>query len=211
MSLSHRRQSDAPGARLKLAASQQLFSYWTQLRGARGAPERNDIDPAAIRGVLADTFILEFNPTAGFPLRISGSRTNALFLRELRGEAFLELWRPQDRAEAGEILAAVANEAQPFLLGAVGGPAGVETTDVEVLLLPLRHHGATHSRVLGACAPHSLPRWLGLLPIGTLALTSLRALAPRARNAPDAQSREFLRQGNFRRRGHLYVYSSEIR
>jgi hypothetical protein len=196
---------------LKLAASQQLFSYWTHLRGARGAPERNDIDPAAIRGVLADTFILEFNPTAGFPLRISGSRTNALFLRELRGEAFLELWRPQDRAEAGEILAAVANEAQPFLVGAVGGPAGVETTDVEVLLLPLRHHGATHSRILGACAPHALPRWLGLLPIGALALTSLRALAPRARNGSDAQSNEFLRQGNFRRRGHLYVYSSEIR
>jgi hypothetical protein len=195
---------------LKLAASQQLFSYWTQLRGARGAPERNDIDPAAIRGVLADTFILEFNPP-GFPLRISGSRTNALFLRELRGESFLELWRPQDRAEAGEILAAVANEAQPFLLGAVGGPAGVEATDIEVLLLPLRHHGATHSRVLGACAPRSLPRWLGLLPIGLLALTSLRALGPGERNSADATAHDFLRQGNFRRRGHLFVYSSGTR
>ena len=209
MSLSHRRRSDAPGARLKLAASQQLFSYWTQLRGARGAPERNDIDPAAIRGVLADTFILEFSPSTGFPLRISGSRTNALFMRELRGEAFMELWRPQDRTEAGEILAAVANEAQPFLLGAVGGPAGVETTDVEVLLLPLRHHGATHSRMLGACSPRSLPRWLGLLPIGVLALTSLRALTQSEHNAADATAYDFIRQGNFRRRGHLFVYSSE--
>jgi len=196
---------------LKLAASQQLFSYWTQLRGARGAPERNDVDPAAIRGVLADTFILEFNPSLGFPLRISGSRTNALFLRELRGESFLELWRPQDRAEAGEILSAVANEAQPFLLGAIGGPAGVETTDVEVLLLPLRHHGATHSRMLGACAPRSLPRWLGLLPIGLLALTSLRALAPGERDVTDATSDAFLRKEHFRRRGHLFVYSSETR
>jgi hypothetical protein len=196
---------------LKLAASQQLFSYWTQLRGARRAPERNDIDPAAIRGVLADTFILEFNPSAGFPLRISGSRTNALFLRELRGESFIELWRLQDRAETSEILAAVANEAQPFLIGAVGGPPGVETTDVEVLLLPLRHHGATHSRILGACAPRSLPRWLGLLPIGMLALTSLRALGPGERNGPDPKANEFLRQGNFHRRGHLFVYSSDVR
>jgi hypothetical protein len=179
------------------------------LRGARGAPERNDIDPTAIRGVLADTFILEFNPPAGFPLRISGSRTNALFLRELRGEPFLELWRPQDRAEASEILTAVANEAQPFLLGAIGGPPGVETADVEVLLLPLRHHGATHSRMLGACAPRSLPRWLGLLPIGVLALTSLRALTPSQHNAADVPTYDFIRRANFRRRGHLFVYSSE--
>jgi hypothetical protein len=209
VSLWYRRRRDALGARLKLAASQQLFSYWTRLRGARGAPERNDIDPAAIRGVLADTFILEFNPPVGFPLRISGSRTNALFLRELRGEPFLELWRPQDRAEASEILMAVANEAQPFLLGAIGGPPGVETADVEVLLLPLRHHGATHSRMLGACAPRSLPRWLGLLPIGMLALTSLRALTPSHHDAADVTAHDFTRRGNFRRRGHLFVYSSE--
>ena len=96
------------------------------MRGAQGRAERNDIDPAAIRGVLADTFILEFNPPMrAFPCEYQGSRTNALFLRELRGEAFLELWRSQDRVEAGEILAAVANEAQPFLLGvAIGGHAG---------------------------------------------------------------------------------------
>jgi len=193
---------------VKLAASQQLFSYWTQLRGARGAPERNDIDPAAIRGVLADTFILEFNPPIGFPLRISGSRTNALFLRELRGAPFLELWRPEDRAETHEILIAVADEAQPFLLGAVGGPPGVETTDVELLLLPLRHHGATHSRMLGACAPRALPRWLGLLPIGPLALTSLRALRRHERCGADVADDKFLRSRNFRRRGHLFVYSS---
>ncbi|HEY3719362.1 MAG TPA: PAS domain-containing protein [Roseiarcus sp.] len=194
---------------MKLAASEQLFSYWTRLRGARGAPERNDIDPAAIRAVLADTFILEFNPTAGFPLRISGSRTNALFLRELRGEPFLELWRPQDRAEASEILGVVANEAQPFLLGAMGGPPGVEATNVEVLLLPLRHHGATHSRMLGVCAPRSLPRWLGLLPIGVLALTSLRALTPSQHNGAEVMAHDFVRRGNLRRRGHLFVYSSE--
>ena len=199
------------GAALKLAASQRLFSYWTELRGGRGAPERNDIDPAEIRGVLADTFILEFNASSGFPMRISGSRTNALFLRELRGASFLELWQPRDRAEAGEILAAVANEAQPFLLGASGGPLGVETTDVEVLLLPLRHHGATHSRILGACAPRALPRWLGLLPIGPLALTSLRAVSPSELDANDARANDLLRKRNFLRRGHLFVYSSDAR
>ena len=70
---------------MKLAASRELFAYWNALRGARSAPERDDVDPGAIRGVLADTFILEFDPAAGFPLRVVGTRTNALFLRELRG------------------------------------------------------------------------------------------------------------------------------
>ena len=191
---------------MKLAASQQLYSYWNTLRGARGAPERNDVDPGAIRGVLADTFILEFDPRAGFPLRIVGSRTNALFLRELRGESFLDFWRREDRAETGEILATVANEAQPFLIGATGAPKGAGAVDIEVLLLPLRHHGATHARILGSCTPRLAANWLGLLSINPLALTSLRALGREDRGA--SPPRDLSRSGEFRRRGHLFVYSS---
>ena len=89
---------------MKLAASRELFAYWNALRGLRSAPERDDVDPGAIRGVLADTFILEFDPAAGFPLRVVGTRTNALFLRELRGEPFLGLWREADRAEIAELV-----------------------------------------------------------------------------------------------------------
>lgn len=193
---------------MKLAASQQLYAHWSELRGARGAPERNDIDPGAIRGVLADTFILEFDPRASFPLRIAGSRTNALFLRELRGASFLNLWRDVDRAEVGEILMSVANETQPFLLGASGGPQGMTAIDIEVLLLPLRHHGATHARVLGSCAPRIAPEWLGLLRIDTLSLASLRALGRDPRVEGPFSSRNPGPGGDFRRRGHLFVYSS---
>ncbi len=192
---------------MKLAASQQLYAHWSELRGARGAPERNDIDPGAIRGVLADTFILEFDPRARFPLRISGTRTSALFLRELRGAPFLELWRREDRAEIAEILLSVANETQPFLLGASGGPPGMPAIDIEILLLPLRHHGATHARILGSCAPRLSPEWLGLLAVDTLALASLRALGREPRGETLA-SRGAAPGADFRRRGHLFVYSS---
>jgi len=192
---------------VKLAASQRLFEYWSELRGARVAPERNDIDPGAIRGVLADTFILEFDPRARYPLRISGSRTAALFLRELRGAPFLDIWRRDDRAELGEILLSVANETQPFLLGATGGPAGLPSIDIEVLLLPLRHHGATHARILGSCAPHVAPEWLGLLGINALALASLRALG-RDPCGAGFSSRVSTTGSEIRRRGHLFVYSS---
>ena len=82
---------------MKLAISRELYAYWDALRAGRSAPERNDIEPGAIRGVLADTFVLDFDAQSGFPFRIAGSRANALFGTELRGLSFLELWREADR------------------------------------------------------------------------------------------------------------------
>ena len=134
----------AEGETMKLAVTLELYAYWNALRGARRAPERNDIDPGAIRSVLADTFVLDFDAQNGFPLRIAGSRANALFLRELRGLSFLRLWREADRQEIKSILECVADEAQPFLVGAEALPSGLGSVDIEVALLPLRHHGLTH-------------------------------------------------------------------
>ena len=196
---------------MKLAATQHLYAYWNQLRGARSAPERDDIDPGAIRGVLADTFILDFDAQRAFPTRIVGTRTNALFLRELRGAPFLDLWREQDRQEMRAVLAGLADEALPFLIGASGTPPGFAPVEIEFLLLPLRHHGDTHARVLGCCAPDAAPFWLGLVGVEPLALLTLRALGPGA-PGPDqpptqtAGSRKFGRAPRERRHGHLFVY-----
>lgn len=190
---------------LKLAPSLELYAYWDALRGARGAPERNDIEPGAIRGVLADTFILEYSRERGFPFRVVGSRTNALLCRELRGEPFLELWVDDDAEEVRRIIEDAADGAQPFLVGARGAPEGVADLDLEVLLLPLRHHGATHARALGCFAPSVSAPWFGLLPMRPLEITSLRALcaAPASGFALPRTS-----SAAFRRRGHLFVYSS---
>ena len=189
---------------MKLASSQQLYAYWDALRGARGAPERNDIEPGAIRGVLADTFILEFSLKGRFPLRVVGSRTNALFGRELRGTAFLDLWERADADEVARVIEGAADGAQPFLVGARGAPDGAAELDLELLLLPLRHHGATHARVLGGCAPAANPPWLGLLPMRRLKIASLRAL-----DAAPSSGFVARRPPDFRRRGHLFVYSSK--
>jgi hypothetical protein len=191
---------------LKLAPSLALHAYWDALRGARGAPERNDIEPGALRGVLADTFILEFSREQGFPFRVVGSRTNALFCRELRGEPFLNLWARDDAEEAARVIESAADGAQPFLIGAHGAPEGAAAIDLEVLILPLRHHGATHARALGCCAPGANAPWFGLLPMRPMEIASLRALsvAPASGFAPRRSSAQA-----FRRRGHLFVYSSK--
>ena len=202
----------AEGETMKLAVTLELYAYWSALRGARSAPERNDIDPGAIRSVLADTFVLDFDAQAGFPLRIAGSRANALFLRELRGFSFLRLWRETDRREITSILECVADEAQPFLVGAEALPSGLGSIDIEVALLPLRHHGLTHSRILGSIAVNAAPDWLGLVGAGQMRLTSLRSLDPKMQ-PPSAReptvANDFSVRNTPTRHGHLFVYSRD--
>ena len=197
---------------MKLAATIELYAYWNRLRGARSAPERNDVDPGAIRGVLADTFVLDFDASRGFPFRIAGSRANALFLKELRGFSFLDLWRSADREELDSILHCVADEAQAFLIGAEARPPNLDAVDVEIILMPLRHHGLTHARVLGGLAVHAAPRWMGLSGAGPITLTSLRALDPPTREGlkpEDAVPVEFSLRDMPRRYKHLSVYSGD--
>jgi hypothetical protein len=190
----------------------ELHAYWTQLRGRRSAPERNAIDPGAIRGVLADTFVLDFNSQLGFPFRIAGSRANALFLKELRGLSFLEVWRDADRGELDSVLHCVADEAQAFLIGAEARPPGRAAVEIEVILLPLRHHGLTHSRLLGALAVHAAPAWMGLMGAGPIALSSLRALDSSTRPAllqESAAPTGFSLRSTPKRYQHLLVYSGD--
>ena len=202
----------------------ELYAYWNRLRAARSAPERNDVDPGAIRGVLADTFMLDFDAKRGFPFRIAGSRANAFFMKELRGLSFLELWRDADRGELESILHCVADEAQAFLIGAEARAPGLGSVDIEAILLPLRHHGLTHSRILGGFAVHAAPSWIGLMGAGPIALTSLRALdsharqtlraeaAPHAESAPLAESAApagFSLRETPKRYKHLFVHSGD--
>jgi hypothetical protein len=199
---------------VRLAASRELHAYWHLLRGERRAPERSEIDPGAIRGVLADTFILEVDPFRRYPIRIAGTRTSSLMGRELKGSMFLDLWQPTDRKEVASILASVASEAVAMLAGVSANPKGLKPLDLELLLLPLRHHGDTQARMLGAFSPASAPSWIGLQPAGPLTLLSLRVLArtesaPRkAYSAEQAEVADFGRTHPADRRGHLFVFTN---
>ena len=159
---------------MKHQATNELFSYWNTLRGDRTAPERNEIDPGAIRHVLADTFMLDIDPEHRFPFRLAGTRVNALFDAEQKGRSFLDLWTQEERRNLAGVLMTVADGACPVVAGAVAAPAGHDACPFELLFLPMRHHGKTHSRILGIIKTVKTPSWLGMLPIGTLSLRSLR-------------------------------------
>jgi hypothetical protein len=189
---------------VKLATSQELHAYWSLLRGARSAPERSEIDPGAIRGVLADTFILEVDGSERYAIRISGTRTNSLFAHELKGSSFIDLWQASDRREIARMLGSVAEEATAMVAGVSSNPRSAPPLDLELILLPLRHHGRTRARILGALSPASLPSWIGLFPAGDLSLLSLRVLGRGDDEQGSADN--FSRSPALDRHGHLFVH-----
>jgi hypothetical protein len=163
---------------MKHSSIRELFDYWNARRGLRPAPERGDIEPGAIRRVLADTFLLGFDGRAGHPFRIAGTRVCAAFGRELKGEAFVDLWAADSKELIRDLLAVVAQETIGVVVSARGENAEGESLDIEVLILPLSHHGRTGARVIGALAPAETPYWLGTSGLGLLTLRTHRYLDP---------------------------------
>ena len=164
---------------MKQVSSRELFGYWTARRGTRAAPERGEIEPGAIRRALGDVFILEFDRRAGHPFRLAGTRVCALFGRELKNEAFLDLWDDETRAPLAQLLASVADEATGVVAAAKGRTGEGWSQDLELVLLPLAHRGSTHARMIGALAPLAAPVWLGSSHLGSLTLGNVRHLHPR--------------------------------
>ncbi len=152
---------------MRHATSRQLHAYWDALRAGRAAPGRDEIDPAAIRGILASVFVLD---VAAVPLprsadatfRLSGTRLDALFGRTLRGSTFDRLWSSRTAALAGRALDTVIEGRSPFVGQAVGGPEGCVGVEFELVLLPLTSSGRFGGRVLGALSTIATPDWMGL-------------------------------------------------
>lgn len=165
---------------MKHAASRTLFSYWNGLRRERTAPERAEIDPVAIREVLADTFICEVDREAQHPFRLAGTRLCSLFGREVKGLGFASLWSAtptrEGSREALALVDTVLAEACGVVAGLEGTTRSLRSLDIELLLLPLRHGGRTHARLLGCISASTTTPWTGLDPVVQLELTSVRVI-----------------------------------
>lgn len=193
---------------MKHPATQSLYAYWDSIRGDRLAPERSEIDPTAIRHLLADTFMLEVDTQGRHPFRLAGTRVCALFGRELKDESFAALWLTDARTEGREgdaLVRTVCDEAQGAVAGVLGASAGDHVIDIEMLLLPLRHGGKTHARVLGCLSPAVVPTWFGVQPIDRLVLRSFRVIRGRVPAASLAHAALPPASVVAQRRGHLRV------
>jgi hypothetical protein len=187
-------------AAMKHSSTRELFKYWNERRAGRSAPERGDIEPGPIRHVLADTFILSFNPAVGHPFRLAGTRVCALFCRELRGQSFLDLWANASRQNLRDLIDTLGTDSAGLVAGATGRGAHDSMIELELLMLPLGHRGRMPARFLGVLAPLQVPYWLGLYPLADLSLGSLRHLGPETVGSPRFGAR------NSRWRSGLVVY-----
>ena len=59
--------------------------------------KRTEIEPADIKTLLADTFILEKDTRGEAVFRLAGTRLCAIYGRELKGFAFASLWKDKDQ------------------------------------------------------------------------------------------------------------------
>ncbi|MDO8534340.1 MAG: PAS domain-containing protein [Xanthobacteraceae bacterium] len=161
---------------MKHAATTALYAYWDRLRAGRAAPERSDLDPAAIRGLLGDVFLLELNGVVRYAVRLAGTRICALLGRELKDRPFAEPFAPEDWPDLYALLDGVAATAIPAVAGLLGETADGRKLDLELAVLPLKHRGRTHARLLGSLAALEVPYWAGLVPLSRLRLVSIRHL-----------------------------------
>jgi hypothetical protein len=159
---------------MKHPSSRQLFAYWTKQRAERPAPDRSDIDPAAIRHALGDIFILAADFVEDQRFRLAGTRVCALFGRELKGESFGSPWAASCREQFRAMLAEVTGDSDGLVAGVSGYNAQSETIDLELLLLPLAHRGHARVRAIGVLAATDLPYWIGEKPIKELTLGTVR-------------------------------------
>ncbi|MBV8925765.1 MAG: PAS domain-containing protein [Bradyrhizobium sp.] len=159
---------------MKHPANRQFFAYWDSKRGDARAPDRGVIEPAALRELLGDIFVLSCEAAAGYPFRVAGTRVCALFGRDVKNQSFTGLFAAESRREIEEITAAVADETLPAVAGLAATSPHGPTSHFELLLLPFNSRAHTPISLTGLLAPFGTHHGA----VGELVLTSWRYIHP---------------------------------
>jgi hypothetical protein len=138
---------------MKHPSSREFFAYWDGKRGGARAPDRSEIEPGAVRELLGDIFVLSFDPAAGYPFRVAGTRVCALLGCDQKGQSFSALFKPESRREIEDVIGNVAEE----MLAAVAGLSAIaedgSLAHLELLLLPFNNRAHTPLSLTGLLAP----------------------------------------------------------
>ena len=163
---------------MKQPVTRELFGYWNALRGSRLAPMRDDIDPGAIRSSLADTFLLTFDVAHGHPFRLAGSSVCGLFGRELKDDAFANLWSSASQPAIVTLLHDISEDKAGAVGRVIGRNCENETLDLEMILLPLIDRTGSTARLLGGFASVGAPYWIGSRAVEAIDLAEVRYVGP---------------------------------
>ena len=135
---------------MKQDGSIALFQYWNRLRHGRPAPKRTEIEPADIKTLLADTFILERDTRGEAVFRLAGTRLCAVYGRELKGFSFpVALARTRISGWSPVSPTASSNRTMSWSSPSRASAAASARTPSRCSLLPL-DGGVDNPRCLGA-------------------------------------------------------------
>jgi len=182
-------------ARMTKTPADQLFDYWRSLTVEDRIPSRADINPAAIKSLLPNVFILQLDerpspqtrriggPDRDVTFRLVGSDICDLHTRELTNTSFRHLISPRDRqAVQTELLKVFSNEEAKTLTTRVRSEFAI--IDIGTIVLPLSNGDEGCTRALGFQATVSGGHlwWKGAHPISSHELVSVDTLAWRSGN-----------------------------
>jgi hypothetical protein len=146
---------------MKHPSNREFFAYWDDKRGGTRAPDRSEIEPAAVRELLGDIFVLSYDAAAGYPFRVAGTRVCALLGCDLKNRSFSALFAPGGRREIEQIIAVVAEEMQAAVAGITATSEDGSPANLELLLLPFNARAHAPLSLTGLLAPfESEPRVL---------------------------------------------------
>lgn len=162
---------------MNLNGSIALFQYWNRLRDGRPAPRRTEVEPADIKALLADTFILEMDTRKEAVFRLAGTRLCAIYGRELKGFSFPSLWREKDQRLVARLIHGVFHQKSVVVISFEGFSRTGRSNHFELLALPL-DGGVENPRCLGVITPAEKPFWLGADPICDALIDTIRNIDP---------------------------------
>ena len=163
-----------------------LHAYWVELmretrardlHAAPPLPRRDDVQPSAIRDLLGDVFLLD-GEEGHARYRLAGSRLCALYGRELRDTPFVHAWSGRDRATTRSWSQTFGADVCVILISSLGTTQGGRSLPLETLLLPLDHGGRSDVRGLGITTPGGRSSWIGMDPVRSQDVRSVRIMRP---------------------------------
>jgi hypothetical protein len=167
--------------------TKQMLDYWLSLfweagnvRGGGSGltwPSRNDIQPSRCRTILGNMFILE-RDNSHVNYRLAGTHLCSLYGRELKQEPFSHVFASEDQRSADSWIYRLGVEDYVVLMCSLGQGENGELINIETLLLPLIHNGKPGERLLGITTPCENPAWLGISPVVTQSIRSVRIMRP---------------------------------
>ncbi|MFN5688411.1 PAS domain-containing protein, partial [Bradyrhizobium sp.] len=143
---------------MKHPSNREFFAYWNDRRGHAKAPERGDFEPAAVRELLGDSFVLSCDADSGFPFRMAGTRLCALLGGDVKDKSFPAHFAPASRREIEEITTVVCEETLPAIAGVTAQAPDRTTAHFELLLLPFATRAHEPISLTGLLAPFETPQ-----------------------------------------------------